>query len=299
MEKGMNSGKSESQGKFKGKGKGRGAGAPHNPFTSMVGRILLFGREKGREHRIEGDRILLLEKIDETGSLTAAAKACNLSYKAAWDSVQSMNNLSEKALLRTSTGGRGGGGASLTDEGRRVVKIFREIQREQERVLAKFSEHYDDFDEYVRILRRISMKISARNSLSGTIKDIKRGSVNAVVHIALRGNDTVTSSITIESVDGMGLKPGQPVYAIIKATNVMIGTEEKGGMRLSARNVLPGRVSKIMPGPVMSEVILDLPGGNSISSIITRESAESLSLTEGMNAIAIFKASSVIVGVEG
>lgn len=69
-------------------------------------------------------------------------------------------------------------------------------------------------------------------------------------------------------------------------------------MRLSARNVLKGKVVKVIKGAVNSEVTLELPGGAQIVSIITNSSAENLGLTEGKEAFAVIKASNVMVAVE-
>jgi molybdopterin-binding protein len=67
------------------------------------------------------------------------------------------------------------------------------------------------------------MKISARNQLKGTVVDVKRGQTTAHVRIELSGGATITSSITNEAVDELGLKPGDSVTAIIKASDVMVG----------------------------------------------------------------------------
>jgi len=67
--------------------------------------------------------------------------------------------------------------------------------------------------------------------------------------------------------------------------------------RLSARNQLAGRVTRLTVGAVNSEVILALPGGGSIAVIVTQASAQALGLVVGVDAVAVFKASSVIVGV--
>jgi molybdopterin-binding protein len=67
------------------------------------------------------------------------------------------------------------------------------------------------------------MKISARNQLKGTVVDVKRGQTTAHVRIELSGGSTITSSITNEAVDELGLKPGDSVTAIIKASDVMVG----------------------------------------------------------------------------
>jgi molybdopterin-binding protein len=69
------------------------------------------------------------------------------------------------------------------------------------------------------------MKLSARNTLKGTVKKILPGSVNAEVVIELSGGVQVTSIVTKEAVDSLGLKEGKPAYAIIKASNVMIGVD--------------------------------------------------------------------------
>jgi molybdopterin-binding protein len=69
------------------------------------------------------------------------------------------------------------------------------------------------------------MKISARNMLKGKVKQIKPGVVNTEVVIELRGGSEIVSIITKESADKLGLAVGKEAYAIIKASNVMIGVE--------------------------------------------------------------------------
>lgn len=69
-------------------------------------------------------------------------------------------------------------------------------------------------------------------------------------------------------------------------------------MRLSARNVLKGTIKKIVPGAVNSEIIIELPGGSEIVSIITKESADTLGLKVGKEVYAVIKASNVMVAVD-
>jgi molybdopterin-binding protein len=69
-------------------------------------------------------------------------------------------------------------------------------------------------------------------------------------------------------------------------------------MRLSARNVLKGKVVKVTPGAVNSEVILELTGGAQVVSIITKESAQNLGLAPGKEAYAVIKASNVMIAVD-
>ncbi len=69
-------------------------------------------------------------------------------------------------------------------------------------------------------------------------------------------------------------------------------------MKLSAKNVLKGKVKSIIPGAVNSEVVIEIDGGALITSIITKESVDALGLTVGSTAYAVFKASNVMVGVD-
>ncbi len=70
------------------------------------------------------------------------------------------------------------------------------------------------------------MKLSARNILKGTISKISQGAVNSEIIIQLPGGLEVVSIITKSSVKSLGLKKGKEVYAVIKASNVMIGVDE-------------------------------------------------------------------------
>jgi molybdopterin-binding protein len=69
-------------------------------------------------------------------------------------------------------------------------------------------------------------------------------------------------------------------------------------MKISARNVLKGKVKKIIPGAVNSEIIIEIAGGAEVVSMITRESVDSLGLKEGKEVYAVIKASNVVVAVD-
>ncbi len=69
-------------------------------------------------------------------------------------------------------------------------------------------------------------------------------------------------------------------------------------MKISARNILKGKVKKIVPGAVNSEIVITLDGGAEIVSIITRESVDALELKEGKDVYAVIKASNVMVAVD-
>ena len=70
------------------------------------------------------------------------------------------------------------------------------------------------------------MKLSARNQLKGKVIDIKKGAVNSIVTLDIGGGNIIVSTISCADVDELGLEVGSDAYAVIKATNVMVGIDE-------------------------------------------------------------------------
>lgn len=73
-------------------------------------------------------RVVLLERIMEQGSITKAAKSMQMAYRHAWDLVESMNRQAKRPFVELATGGKGGGGAQVTEEGKLAIKQFRRFQ---------------------------------------------------------------------------------------------------------------------------------------------------------------------------
>ncbi len=140
------------------------------------------------------------------------------------------------------------------------------------------------------------MKISARNVLNGTVDKIVPGAINSEVDITLGSGSRIVAVVTNGSVQALKLAAGKPVIALIKASSVLVMTDQSG-VTLSARNVLPGKISKVSNGPVSSEVAIAMPGGVTIHATITHDAVNELGIREGMPASAVFKASAVILGV--
>ena len=253
-----------------------------------------------RDHRefLGADRISLLEKIGELGSITKAAKSVGISYKTAWDAVNLINNLAEKPLVDRLAGGKGGGGTSLTVEGKNIIVQFKTIQEEHRKFLGNLEKRLGDTDSLFQFLRRISMKVSARNTFSGSVAAITQGAVNAEVTLSLKGGIPLTAVVTNGAIENLGLKVGSEAYAIIKASSVIIGTDLHDA-KVSARNIFCGTIAKIIEGPVNTEIDVEIGGGNTVSAVITHGSSERLELKVGGHACALFKASSVIIGVSG
>jgi len=247
-------------------------------------------------------RIGLLRAVDDHGSITAAARAVGLSYKAAWDAIDTMENLAGEPLVLRSAGGRGGGSARLSARGASLVDRFDRLDALHRRLLRMLDEASSGgtagtgADPEIELLRSMSMRTSARNQFAGVVARLARGAVNDEVAIRLPGGSTIVATITRESTGMLELVEGMPVLALVGANSVIIGTGLEGA-RLSARNRLAGSIASIERGAVNAEVVLDIDGGGRIAATITLASADDMALAAGTRAVAMFKASAVIVAV--
>lgn len=140
------------------------------------------------------------------------------------------------------------------------------------------------------------MKISARNVLAGTVQSVTKGAVNSEITLNLQGGEKMIAIITNDSADRLELERGRPAFAIVKASDVMIG-KTVDGAKLSARNVLAGELASVHEGAVNNEAEIKLPGGTIIVASITKAGVNALALRPGDKVSAIVKASHVLVGV--
>lgn len=249
---------------------------------------------KGRSF-LGGNRIELLESIDKHGSITQAAKAVGLSYKGAWDAVDAMNNMAERPLVLRATGGKHGGGSHLTDHGRQVIHLYRQLESGHQRVLTKMQAEIHDPERLRDLLKVIALKTSARNQLRGIVKTVRRGAVNAEVILDLGDGLEIFANITNAAVSELQLKRGREAIALIKSSFVLLSPDPK--IRISARNRLAGSITTITRGAVNSEVKLQLAGGRTLVAIVTRQGLQELDLRVGHLCCAIIKASHVLIAV--
>jgi molybdate transport system regulatory protein len=244
---------------------------------------------------VGANRIEMLEAIERLGSITAAAKAVGLSYKAAWDSVDAMNNLAEYPLLVRETGGANGGGSHLTDHGRELVRLYRLLESGYQRLLLQMQAQMDDLPKLGELMRAITMRTSARNQFRGSVVSVRVGAVNADVVLDLGDNLKVCANITNEAVEELDLKPGRQAVAVIKASFVLLSPDSH--IRISARNQLRGVVSQIIPGAVNAQVKLQLPGSRILTAIVTMDALKELQLEPNSACTALIKSSHVLVAV--
>ncbi len=111
---------------------------PADAVSGEVGGYSLRGRiwiARGEETFLGYGRVVLLERIREYGSISEAARSMEMSYRHAWELVDSMNRQAPFPLVDTSTGGVGGGGARLTPYGEAAIRLFWELYRDYKRYI--------------------------------------------------------------------------------------------------------------------------------------------------------------------
>ncbi|MDG4812576.1 TOBE domain-containing protein [Hydrogenovibrio sp. 3SP14C1] len=242
-------------------------------------------------------RLDLLNKIDALGSLSAAAKACGMSYKGAWQAVEAMNQLSGVPLVTPQKGGAGGGGMVLTQAGRSLVAAYQLFNEQMQHWLRELETMSPDVLSQLDLMRKISMKTSARNLFHGSVTKIEKGAVNCDVTLAIGGGSEVVAQITRGSLERLALEVGSDAYALIKASWVILMEPQKGAFKTSARNQFCGSIMKIDVGEINSDVSIQLEGDQAISAIVTNQSVASLGLVAGHRCCALVKASHVLLAV--
>lgn len=237
-------------------------------------------------------RIALLEQIAVQGSITRAAKAAGMSYKAAWDAIDELNNLADQPLVARSVGGKGGGGARLTPRGERLLQLHQRLQAIQAEVLQAVD---DDGD--LQVLGRLMLRTSARNQLSGRVRAIQPHAGNDLIDIELPGGTSIHAQITRSSTQHLQLHAGAPLMVLIKAGWLQLSAA--GETADASLNELLGHIEQIQPeadGP--SEVRIALHNGQTLCAQATAEHLAHHGLVVGSPVRAQFAASHVLLGTQ-
>lgn len=246
---------------------------------------LLVGRE----------RIHLLEAVAEHGSITKAAKATGFSYKTAWEAVDAINNLLPTPAFVTRAGGRVGGGAEVTPEGRRLIATFHRLEERLARISSVIAEEGLDGLEDA-LLWTVGFKISARNVFQTEVVQIRKWPVDVEVVLKLSDDHALHAIVTNAAAEELALAPGRRALALVKAPFVhLVRLEDADKV---TRNLFVGTVKTRVDAELNSEIHLDIGNGKTMVAVVPRRAAEDLAITEGGRAAASFDANHVILAVD-
>ena len=200
-------------------------------------------------------RILILQLVGEHGSISQAARAAGISYKAAWQAIHTLTNLAGEPLVDSSVGGSGGGGARLTPAGEHLLAAADQLQLARRGVLARVNGAGSPALAGPRTSMRSHLPCKVARLESDGARDPM---VRAV--LTPPGGSELGSLITRESAELLGLAPGLPVLALCKATAVRVQAKDAAAADASGVNRLSGAVLRVSRGAQRDEVVVTLAG---------------------------------------
>lgn len=228
-------------------------------------------------HALTDKRIDILRQIGEGGSISQAARAVGVSYKAAWQALDTLTNLAGTPLVSRAVGGAGGGGAQLTDAGRELLAAADAMAQARGAVLSR----WQAMPHAGPALARLAVRTSMRNQIPAVVQRLEMLGQIVRVHLQIGQNNAagsgdtrphLASRITRESAELLGLEPGLAVQVLCKATAVrveraassagasgaMAGAGAQGGQD-SCR--LPAKAVRVVRGASGDEVSVELAAG--------------------------------------
>ena len=203
-------------------------------------------------------RLDILRRIKETGSISEAARTAKVSYKAAWQALETLSNLAGSPLVEKVVGGVKGGGSRLTETGELLLELSVRLAKAREAVLAEFAEQKNP---KIVPVTAAALQTSMRNHIPCTIERISRGPAMARVLLRLDKENTLKASLTLESAQLMELREGLQVLALFKATAIDV---ERRIQHESRENVLQGTIVRCARKDRGGEITLRLSGGLSV-----------------------------------
>lgn len=208
-------------------------------------------------HDATDKRIDVLRRIGSVGSISEAARGAGISYKAAWQAIETLGNLAGTPLVEKAVGGSGGGGAQLTPAGHRLLRAFDLLAAARHAVLTQLDQE-DGANSSSLGLAALGVRTSMRNQLPCVVADVSTSGAAVRVELALSDGTRLASRITRESAQLLGLRKGMAVLALCKATAVRVFDADAA---TQASNVLRGRVVRVSGDAGPAEVSLQLDCG--------------------------------------
>ena len=215
-------------------------------------------------------RVDVLRAIARTGSISQAAREVGVSYKGAWQAIDTLTNLAGLPLVDRAVGGAGGGGARLTADGARLLRMAQELAQARQAVLQRWQ------GEAGVLAPALGLRTSLRNQWHATVQGLQPASSDpddprVQVVLALAGEQPLRAQVTRESAELLDLRTGLAVLALAKATAVEVTRQcdvhdpraepvDGAVAALASDNALAGVVVRSTAGRAQDELSVRLVG---------------------------------------
>ena len=206
-------------------------------------------------------RIEILRLVGQCGSISQAARDAKVSYKAAWQAIDTLTNLAGVVLVERAVGGSGGGGARMTPAGQKLLSIAGLLNDSRQQLFASFSADELLLPRALPVLSSMNLRTSMRNQLPCTVAKLELKGQMARVFLKLGGDGLLVSRITKASAELLGLRKGQAVLALCKATAVVVSASDAAHTSASGGQRMHGVALRISRGMTGDEVSLQLDAG--------------------------------------
>lgn len=203
-------------------------------------------------HPLSDRRLQVLRALETCGSISQAAREVGVSYKAAWQAIDTLSNLAGVPVVAKSVGGAGGGGARLTQAGQDLLRAAQAMAQARGAVMQHLQTAVP--------VQRLGIQTSMRNQWPCVVQKVELAGPLALVHVqSTHGDLFVTARITAESAQLLGLQAGMSVLAMCKATAVEVS--DAAAMQATTSNTWQGKATHVTQGEIGDEISLQMAPG--------------------------------------
>ncbi len=213
-------------------------------------------------HNLADKRLEILRLVGQSGSISQAARDAKISYKAAWQAIDTLTNLAGVVLVERAVGGQGGGGASITPAGQKLLSIADLLSSNRQQLFSSFNADELSLPGALPVLSSMNLRTSMRNQFPCKVTKIEAQGQVVRVHLGLAGGASLVSRITKASAELLALKKNLEVLALCKATAVSVSLMQPLQTGSAAqKQALAGLAVRTSRGKLGDEISLQLAGG--------------------------------------
>ena len=220
------------------------------------------------EHPLADKRLQILRAVAQAGSISAAARTVGVSYKAAWQALDTLSNLAGTNLVERSVGGAGGGGAQLSPAGQALLQAAAGMDAARQELHQRWQQSPRGHADLAQppTLPSLGLHTSMRNQWPCTVLSWQLHGALALVKLQAQHAPgmQLQARITAESAELLGIEAGQTLLALAKATALQVSAHHGADGQAPAPlpiNTWLGHIQRIHPGTAGDEVAAQLPQG--------------------------------------